>query len=72
VTFRYCCGPAFAGIDNLNASPVPPEINRSKKAGGPAAYDKTIQHVALNPLMQAIMDDTFKTVLRGRLGHPQR
>jgi hypothetical protein len=42
VTFRYCCGPAFAGIDNLNASPVPPEINRSKKAGGSAAYDKTI------------------------------
>jgi hypothetical protein len=53
VTFRYCSSPALAGIDNLHAPPVPPEINRGKKAGGPAAYDKTIQHVAANPLMRA-------------------
>ena len=53
MTFRNFSSPAFAGIDDLNASPVPPEVNRSKKTGGPAAYDKTIQHVAANPLMRA-------------------
>lgn len=51
MTFRYCSSPIFAGINDLNAPPVPPEINRSKKAGGPATYDKTIQHVAANPFL---------------------
>jgi hypothetical protein len=34
VAFRDFGTPAFAGINNLHISPVPPEINGSKKAGG--------------------------------------
>jgi hypothetical protein len=49
VTLRDLGGPAFAGIDNLNTSPVPREINRSEKAGRPTTYYKTIQHVAAIP-----------------------
>jgi hypothetical protein len=50
VAFRNLCRPALAGIDYLNASPVPPKINRGKEAGGPAAYYKTIQHIATDPI----------------------
>lgn len=49
MTFRNLCGPALTGIDNLNASQVPPKINCGEKASGPAAYDKTVQHVAMGP-----------------------
>src|SRR3954471_3702729 len=50
VTFRNLCGPAFTGIDNPNASQVPPEINRGEEAGRPPAYYKTIQHIATDPI----------------------
>lgn len=50
MTFRNLCGPALAGVDYLNASPVPPKVNRGKKAGRPAAYYETIQHIAMDPI----------------------
>jgi hypothetical protein len=57
VTFGTLSGSAFAGIDNLDTSPVPPEINCSKKAGRPPAYDKTIQHVAVGSTLASINTD---------------